>query len=167
MLPFRRSTALAALARRSVRGQERGFISLGGSKSSEPAAPSPNEEVSVAEAERLLYAGIRAIGYDHSDAQVMRDSMMWAQLRDNNQGIIKLTSGGLAKSGDGQPTIELDGPTGARINGQQARRVPTAAATLTRATRLTLLAILSRRRPRHSAGDVDGRRRQGRQPRHR
>ena len=50
----------------------------------------------LAEAERLLYNGIRAIGYNHSDAQVMRDSMMWAQLRDNNQGIIKITSGGVA-----------------------------------------------------------------------
>ena len=46
--------------------------------------------------------------------------MMWAQLRDNNQGIIKLTSGGLAKSGDGQPTLEIDTPTGGRLNGNQA-----------------------------------------------
>ena len=49
----------------------------------------------------------------------MRDAMMWAQLRDNNQGIIKLTSGGLAKSADGVPTVELDSPAGARVNGNQ------------------------------------------------
>lgn len=50
----------------------------------------------------------------------MKDAMMWAQLRNNNQGIIKLTSGGLAKSSDAQPSIENESPVGARINGNQA-----------------------------------------------
>ena len=45
---------------------------------------------------------------------------MWAQLRNNNQGIIKLTSGGLAKSSDGEPTIEFNSAVGARVNGNQA-----------------------------------------------
>jgi len=94
----------------------RGFMGLG---SKQPAA-SPNEIVSISEANQLLYNGIRAIGYNDADAIVMRDCMMWAQLRDNNQGIIKLTSGGLAKSGNGVPTIELDSPSGARVNGNQA-----------------------------------------------
>ena len=85
-----------------------------------PAMDSSMEAVSVPETERLLFDGIRAIGYNDADATVMRDAMMWAQLRDNNQGIIKLTSGGLAKSGDGQPTLEIDTPTGGRLNGHQA-----------------------------------------------
>ena len=75
-----------------------------------------NEMVSVPECEQLLMDGIRSIGYNDSDATVMKDAMMWAQLRDNNQGIIKLTSGGLAKSGDAEPSIEFDSPTGARVN---------------------------------------------------
>jgi len=50
----------------------------------------------------------------------MKDAMMWAQLRNNNQGIIKLTSGGLAKSSDGEPTIEFNSAVGARVNGNQA-----------------------------------------------
>jgi len=94
----------------------RGFMGLG---SKQPAS-SPNEIISISEANQLLYNGIRAIGYNDADAIVMRDCMMWAQLRDNNQGIIKLTSGGLAKSGNGVPTIELDSPSGARVNGNQA-----------------------------------------------
>ena len=85
-----------------------------------PAMDSSMEAVSVPETERLLFDGIRSIGYNDADATVMRDAMMWAQLRDNNQGIIKLTSGGLAKSGDGQPTLEIDTPTGGRLNGHQA-----------------------------------------------
>ena len=104
--------------------QRRGFWS--GAKSVQtqaaaaPAVDSSMELMSVAETERLLFDGIRAIGYNDADATVMRDAMMWAQLRDNNQGIIKLTSGGLAKSGDGQPTLEIDTPTGGRLNGNQA-----------------------------------------------
>merc|ERR1719149_460340 len=85
-----------------------------------PAMDSSMEAVSVPETERLLFDGIRSIGYNDADATVMRDAMMWAQLRNNNQGIIKLTSGGLAKSGDGQPTVEYNSSVGARINGNQA-----------------------------------------------
>ena len=104
----------------ALRGQRRTLLGFGGNAAAKPEEPSPYEQVSVAEAEDLLYRGVRAIGYDDADAIVMRDCMMWAQLRDNNQGIIKLTSGGLAKSGDGVPTTEIDSPTGARINGKQA-----------------------------------------------
>ena len=79
-----------------------------------------NESVAVPEVETLLLNGIQSIGYNLDDAIVMKDAMMWAQLRDNNQGIIKLTSGGLAKSGEAEPSVEFDSPTGARVNGNQA-----------------------------------------------
>jgi len=95
---------------------------------SKPAEPEPAKQqpevITIAEAETLLYNGIRSIGYNDADAIVMRDCMMWAQIRDNNQGMIKLTSGGLAKSGDGKPTIEIDSPTGARVNGNLAMSMP-------------------------------------------
>ena len=46
---------------------------------------------------------------------------MWAQLRDNNQGIIKITSGGVAPGVNAKtPTVEFETPTGARVNGQQS-----------------------------------------------
>jgi len=45
---------------------------------------------------------------------------MWAQLRDNNQGIIKITSGGVAPGANTKPpVVEFDSPTGARVNGNQ------------------------------------------------
>ena len=63
------------------------------------------------EVEQPSHEGHPTIGYNEADATVMKDAMMWAQLRDNNQGIIKLTSGGLAKSGDAEPVIEYDSPS--------------------------------------------------------
>ena len=92
------------------------------------------ESVPVPEVESLLMKGIRLIGYNEADATVMKDAMMWAQLRDNNQGIIKLTSGGLAKSGDAEPVIEYDTPTGARVDGNQAMSM----VVLERAVRLAI-----------------------------
>jgi len=116
---LRRSAATSS-ARHALPAARTFFSSSKETKEPAPAPADNKEVVSVSETNQLLYNGIRAIGYDDADAKVMRDAMMWAQLRDNNQGIIKLTSGGLAKSGDGVPTIELDSPNGARINGQQA-----------------------------------------------
>ena len=109
------STAAIAVAAARTR---RSF--WGGGKNEPAPGGDPNERVNINEAEALLMSGIKSIGYSEGDATIMKDAMMWAQLRDNNQGIIKLTSGGLAKSGDGQPSIELESPTGARVNGNQA-----------------------------------------------
>ena len=69
----------------------RGFMSMR-SKPAEPPAPAAaaKVETSIAEAESLLFKGIKSIGYSDAEANVMRDAMMWAQLRDNNQGFIKV-----------------------------------------------------------------------------
>lgn len=90
------------------------------SSSSPEPVKETDELVAIPEVEKLLRDGIRSIGYNNADTEVMKDAMMWAQLRNNNQGIIKLTSGGLAKSSDAEPTIENESPVGARINGNQA-----------------------------------------------
>ena len=90
------------------------------SSSSPEPVKETDELVAIPEVEKLLRDGIRSIGYNNADTEVMKDAMMWAQLRNNNQGIIKLTSGGLAKSSDAEPTIENETPVGARINGNQA-----------------------------------------------
>ena len=124
MLARRTSVALRAAGRGASSQVARAFWSgVNGQAVAQkpPAAADPNmETLSISETERLLFNGIKSIGYSDADAAVMRDAMMWAQLRDNNQGIIKLTSGGLAKTGDGQPTLEIETPTGGRLNGNQA-----------------------------------------------
>ena len=44
--------------------------------------------------------------------------MFYAQLRGNTQGLVKLTTGALAKSADASaPMVEKEGPVGALING--------------------------------------------------
>ena len=110
MLLLRRSPSLAS----------RHVVASGYARARQLSSAANTESVAVPEVEDLLLRGIKSIGYDHADAVVMKDAMMWAQLRDNNQGIIKLTSGGLAKSGDAEPIVEYDSPTGARVNGNQA-----------------------------------------------
>lgn len=73
------------------------------------------------ETRKLLYAACRGIGYSAEDAAVMQECMMWAQIRDNNQGIIKVTSGGVNPSPTaGIPIVENDSPSGARVNGNHA-----------------------------------------------
>ena len=103
--------------------QRRGFWS--GAKSVQtqaaaaPAMDSSMELMSVAETERLLFDGIRAIGYNDADATVMRDAMMWAQLRDNNQGIIKITTKGIARDGFGPLEVTHETKLSATINGNK------------------------------------------------
>ena len=46
---------------------------------------------------------IRGIGYDEKDAEVILDVLMFAQVRGNNQGIIKVTTNGLAMAEDAEP----------------------------------------------------------------
>jgi len=116
MLSLRQATRTAVTP--VLRATARSFIRL--NQSVDEKKPSPNEDVNIDESETLLFKGIKSIGYSDDEACVMRDAMMWAQLRDNNQGFIKLTSGGLAKSSDGSATVELDSPCGARVNGNQA-----------------------------------------------
>merc|ERR1712205_250931 len=48
---------------------------------------------------------IRGIGYNEKDAKVILDVLMYAQLRGNNQGIIKVTTNGLAMAPDAEPMV--------------------------------------------------------------
>lgn len=102
----------------------RRFASMRRFWSSSPASAaqkdSPDEIVTVEEADRLVINSIKSFGYNSQDAAVMRDCMMWAQLRNNNQGIIKITSGGVAPGANAtRPVVENNSPSGARVNGNQ------------------------------------------------
>eukprot|EP00966_Prymnesium_polylepis_P111735 2584865-Prymnesium_polylepis.2 len=103
---------------RSVQSVRR-FWSKDNPKPAEAAA-SPFETVTISEANRLVVNSIKSFGYSDAEAHVMKECMMWAQLRDNNQGIIKITSGGVAPGANTKPpVVEFDSPTGARVNGNQ------------------------------------------------
>ena len=64
-----------------------------------PASPSPSENVSVSvrELTETCRRAIKTYGYDDAETQVLLDIMMYAQLRGNNQGIIKVTTKGIAR----------------------------------------------------------------------
>ena len=64
-----------------------------------PASPSPSENVSVSvrELTETCRRAIKTYGYDDAETRVLLDVMMYAQLRGNNQGIIKVTTKGIAR----------------------------------------------------------------------
>ena len=52
------------------------------SSSSKPEPVNDTDElVAIPEVETLLRDGIRSIGYNDADTEVMKDAMMWAQVR--------------------------------------------------------------------------------------
>jgi len=71
---------------------------LFGSKAA-PTPPSEPAEVSVpvAELTEATRRGIKTFGYDDAETKILLDVMMYAQLRGNNQGIIKVTTKAIAR----------------------------------------------------------------------
>merc|ERR1712205_252799 len=59
--------------------------------------------VPIEELKTTTTKAIRGIGYNEKDAKVILDVLMYAQLRGNNQGIIKVTTNGLAMAPDAEP----------------------------------------------------------------
>lgn len=54
-------------------------------------------KIAVTELNDKVRAGVKKLGYDDSDAQVISDVLLYAQLRGNNQGIAKIATGGVPK----------------------------------------------------------------------
>jgi L-2-hydroxycarboxylate dehydrogenase (NAD+) len=60
-------------------------------------------KVSVAELKQTTLAVLARSGYPPDEAQTILDVLMYAQLRGNNQGVVKLIGAGLPRSNDVQP----------------------------------------------------------------
>ena len=85
-----------------------------------PASPSPSKDVSVSvrELTETCRRAIKTYGYDDAETQVLLDVMMYAQLRGNNQGIIKVTTKGIARDPNCVPvTTEHETMLSANLNG--------------------------------------------------
>ncbi|MDB5178577.1 MAG: hypothetical protein JWN01_520 [Patescibacteria group bacterium] len=54
----------------------------------------------VSELREKVNAGVAKLGYSGDDAKVISDTLLYAQLRGNNQGITKIATGGVPKAGD-------------------------------------------------------------------
>lgn len=73
---------------------------------------------SVQELTAICIKAVATLGYDPDEAATLVDCMLAAQLRDNNQGIIKITTGALNKNPEEtQPRVVHETPVSARIDG--------------------------------------------------
>ncbi len=74
--------------------------------------------VSVKELTKICIQAIGTLGYTNEEAGSLVDCMLAAQLRGNNQGIIKITTGGLNKHPEeSEVKIVHESPVSARIDG--------------------------------------------------
>jgi len=77
-------------------------------------------KISIKELEELTHRTIKKYGYNDEEVQVIADVMLYAQLRDNNQGVVKLIDKGIPKDPKaGKIVIEKETPISARINGNK------------------------------------------------
>jgi L-2-hydroxycarboxylate dehydrogenase (NAD+) len=70
--------------------------------------------------ETLTTKAIKKYGYDDAETATIRDMLMYAQLRGNNQGVVKLIGKGIPRDPDAKEiTIEKETALSAKINGNQ------------------------------------------------
>ena len=77
-------------------------------------------KVSIKELEELTSRAIENYGYRDKEVHVIMDVLLYAQMRDNNQGVVKLIDKGIPKDPKaGEIVIEKETPISARINGNK------------------------------------------------
>jgi len=76
--------------------------------------------ISIKELEELTSRAIENYGYRDKEVHVIMDVLLYAQMRDNNQGVVKLIDKGIPKDPKaGEIVIEKETPISARINGNK------------------------------------------------
>lgn len=77
-------------------------------------------KIDLHELRDLTTRALKNCGYDDQEAATIRDMLLYAQLRGNNQGVVKLIGAGIPKNKDaGDIVIEKETALSARINGNQ------------------------------------------------
>jgi LDH2 family malate/lactate/ureidoglycolate dehydrogenase len=77
-------------------------------------------KIAIQELEDLTRKAIKSYGYVDTEIQVITDVLLYAQLRNNNQGVVKLIDKGIPKDPNaGAIVIEKESPISARINGNK------------------------------------------------
>lgn len=77
-------------------------------------------EIPIADFSRAINDALLSIGYTSRDAKIIEETLMFAELRGNNQGVIKLTAGALNEDplADGKEVeCILDSPVSAKLDG--------------------------------------------------
>jgi LDH2 family malate/lactate/ureidoglycolate dehydrogenase len=77
-------------------------------------------KISIDELTDLTTKAIEGFGYDEEETDAIREILLYAQLRGNNQGIVKLIGKGIPRDPKaGDIIIEKETPLSARINGNR------------------------------------------------
>ena len=77
-------------------------------------------KISIAELRDLTTKAIAGFGYNEEETAAIREILLYAQLRGNNQGVVKLIGKGIPKEpAAGEIVIEKETPLSARINGNR------------------------------------------------
>jgi LDH2 family malate/lactate/ureidoglycolate dehydrogenase len=77
-------------------------------------------EIELTELETLTVKALKNYGYTDDETATIRDILLYAQLRGNNQGVVKLIGNGIPKNRNaGDIVIEKETALSARINGNQ------------------------------------------------
>src|SRR5204863_5712701 len=75
-------------------------------------------KVKVSELKEKVLAGVSKLGYQDEDAEVIADTLLYAQMRGNNQGITKIATGGVPKASDVQELkVVKENKCGALLSG--------------------------------------------------
>jgi L-2-hydroxycarboxylate dehydrogenase (NAD+) len=77
-------------------------------------------KIELKELEALTDKALKNYGYDEAETATIREMLLYAQLRGNNQGVVKLIGKGIPKNPEAKAiTIEKETTLSARINGNQ------------------------------------------------
>jgi L-2-hydroxycarboxylate dehydrogenase (NAD+) len=77
-------------------------------------------EIELKKLEDLTARALKNYGYNDEETATIRDILLYAQLRGNNQGVVKLIGSGIPKNTDaGDIIVEQETTVSARINGNQ------------------------------------------------
>ena len=77
-------------------------------------------KIPIKELVTITEAAIKRYGYNDEEVKIFRDVLMYAQLRDNNQGVVKLIDKGIPKNlNAGEIIIEKESLVSVQVNGNQ------------------------------------------------
>jgi L-2-hydroxycarboxylate dehydrogenase (NAD+) len=77
-------------------------------------------KISIRELKELTTRSVAGYGYNEAQTQAISEILLYAQLRGNNQGVVKLIGKGIPRDpAAGEMVIEKETPISARINGNR------------------------------------------------
>lgn len=75
-------------------------------------------KIKILDLKEKVKAGVEKLGYLGKDAQIIIDTLMYAEMRGNNQGIVKIATGGIPKSSEVEELrVVMENKCGALLSG--------------------------------------------------